>query len=410
MPHPSPFLRQQIAQAQAQLANVPTSEHWFLDRTNWQIPISEINPELIQKFFLPQSPTLVLVNGHFAPQLSAHLEQIQWQLVDPYDDAHYLHESTLVPFTTPFPSSTPLGLNLFERFNLAWPNVGLIIHIPQYTQWARPLVLLHLYTKEIHHRHYQPRICIKAEDHAQGTVLEIHHYVGRLDPADFSANAVTYFELQSQSKISHLLWQNLHSKAYFHQQIWAQQAKDSELQALVVNNGASHAIIDGQYQLQAPGAQAILNGIYHTIGDQKADLSFHVEHQAPATTSGQLIKGILHDGSRANFTGNIHIAPGAQKASAGQMAKALLVSPLAQVATQPNLLVEADDVKCSHGMAVAQLNPEELFYLNTRGIAQPAAVALLEEAFCQECLLPFVPLSYRQLLAAEIISKRGTTW
>lgn len=132
------------------------------------------------------------------------------------------------------------------------------------------------------------------------------------------------------------------------------------------------------------GAEVILDGLTTTRGDEVLDTQSAIDHRVPHTTSRQLYKGILKDKSRSVFSGKIFVRKDAQKTAAFQQSRNLLLSNDAEVDAKPQLEIEADDVRCSHGATVAQLSPDEMFYLQSRGIPRAKAEAMLCDAFAAE--------------------------
>jgi Fe-S cluster assembly protein SufD len=138
--------------------------------------------------------------------------------------------------------------------------------------------------------------------------------------------------------------------------------------------------------LAGEGAECTLNGLYLGTGQSLVDTETTIDHAAPHGTSHELVKGILGDQARAVFSGRIVVRPGAQKTDAKQTNKALLLSDEALVNSKPQLEIFANDVKCTHGAAVGQLDDEAIFYLRARGIGAHEARHLLVRAFAGEIL------------------------
>ena len=139
-------------------------------------------------------------------------------------------------------------------------------------------------------------------------------------------------------------------------------------------------------QLQQEGAEANVNGAYRLYNDGHSDITTNIRHLAAHTTSNQLVKGVLDGSSRGVFQGQIHIAPNAQQTEGYQLHRALLLSDNAEVDCKPELEIFADDVKCSHGATSGDLDKEQLFYMQTRGIALDDAKQILIEAYLNEAL------------------------
>jgi Fe-S cluster assembly protein SufD len=138
--------------------------------------------------------------------------------------------------------------------------------------------------------------------------------------------------------------------------------------------------------LDAEGAECQLNGLYRVGGRQHVDFHTRIEHVQPHGTSREYFKGILDGRSRGVFNGRIHVHPGAQRTDSEQQNKNLLLSRDAEVDTKPELEIYADDVKCSHGATVGQLDADMLFYLRARGIDETSARGLLTYGFAQDVI------------------------
>ncbi len=141
-------------------------------------------------------------------------------------------------------------------------------------------------------------------------------------------------------------------------------------------------------RLAGERATAHLNAAQLLGGRQHADFTTVVRHDAPATLSRQTVKNVLTGRSRGVFQGKIEVARIAQKTDGYQMNQALLLSPDAEIDSKPQLEIYADDVKCSHGATVGELDAEQLFYLRSRGVPEPEARTMLVRAFLSEALDP----------------------
>jgi len=139
--------------------------------------------------------------------------------------------------------------------------------------------------------------------------------------------------------------------------------------------------------LAGEGADCTLNGLFLGRADQRIDNHTHVDHAVPHCTSHELYKGVLGGKSRGVFRGRVLVRPDAQKTSAEQNNANLIVSAGAEIDTKPQLEIYADDVRCSHGSTVGQLDPDAVFYLRARGIGEAEARDLLTRAFAEELVL-----------------------
>ncbi|HEX6938644.1 MAG TPA: Fe-S cluster assembly protein SufD [Longimicrobiales bacterium] len=162
--------------------------------------------------------------------------------------------------------------------------------------------------------------------------------------------------------------------------------RDANLDTLVVNLGASVARVDLAARLEGPGSRSDMLGLYFATGDQHFDHNTRQDHVVPHATSDLLYKGALYDRAKTVFRGIIRVHPKAQRTDAYQTNRNILLSPDAEAVTLPNLEIEADDVRCSHGATVGQLDEEELFYLMSRGLTRQQAERLVIFGFFGEVL------------------------
>jgi len=186
--------------------------------------------------------------------------------------------------------------------------------------------------------------------------------------------------------VQYVCLQRMGRGAFFLSQQRTLANRDSTLNTLNVNLGASVARVDLHAQLLGPGANSDMMGLYFADEDQHFDHSTSQDHVAPNSTSDLLYKGALDGTSRAVFRGVIKVRPGAQRTDAYQTNRNLLLSENAKADSLPNLEIEADDVRCSHGATVGQLDAEALFYLMSRGLPRERAERLVVEGFLGEVL------------------------
>jgi Fe-S cluster assembly protein SufD len=160
--------------------------------------------------------------------------------------------------------------------------------------------------------------------------------------------------------------------------------------------------------LDHEGAECRVDGLYLVGSDQHTDTHSVIDHQQPHCNSHQLYKGILDGNARAVFNGKVFVREGAQKTDAMQTNKNLLLSPQARVDTKPQLEIYADDVKCAHGAAVGQIDQEELFYLQARGISPDLGRKLLTYGFAEEVIGKIKIESIRSQLDEVVLRQLNT--
>ncbi len=181
--------------------------------------------------------------------------------------------------------------------------------------------------------------------------------------------------------------------------------RDATINWLVVTLGGSLSRADVQAFLNGPGATAEMLGIFFADGHQHFDHHTMQVHNAPSAGSDLLFKGTLNDTARSVFSGLIQVAPGAQKTDSYQLNRNLLLSDKARADSIPNLEIQANDVRCTHGASVGPVDPEQLFYLMAHGLSRAEATRLIVEGFF-EPVVARIPLEgVRQRLWASIERK-----
>ncbi len=229
-----------------------------------------------------------------------------------------------------------------------------------------------------------PRLVVEAAAGSSLTLVE--HYVGlggAEAPNENLTNAVTELWLERGAKVCHYRLQQEADTASHIGGLFAELSRDARLESHNVNLGAALARQDLGIALVEPGAEALLNGLYHVDGRRHTDVHTRVDHRAPHTHSEEEYRGIVTDRGRAVFNGKAIIHRDAQKTDVRQANANLLLSEQAEVDTKPELEIYADDVKASHGATVGQLDEGALFYLLSRGIDPESARALLTFAFAE---------------------------
>jgi Fe-S cluster assembly protein SufD len=211
-------------------------------------------------------------------------------------------------------------------------------------------------------------------------------------------NPVSEIHVDDGAMLTHVRTQTESTDAFHLATIYAAVAAGGTYDSFTLNIGGRITRTEIHCRLDGPGAIAHLNGAQLLTGSQHSDFTSVVRHAAPKGTSRQTVKNVLAGHSRGVFQGRIEVARGAQGTDGYQMNRALLLSPDAEIDTKPELEIFADDVKCSHGATVGELDPEQLFYLRSRGIPDGEARSILVRAFLAEALDPVTNDTARGLL------------
>jgi Fe-S cluster assembly protein SufD len=257
---------------------------------------------------------------------------------------------------------------------------GLRLTLADSASLDRPLYLLLLVTGETE-AVVSPRILIEAGRGANATIVE--HYAGEPDARRFT-NVVTDIVQDTAARLQHYRFQQQPSASFQVSRLHARLAASAELDCHSIDLGGQLVRHDAMIRLTGDGARVALNGIYVTDGRQHVDNHTRVDHEAPDTISREDYRGVLKDSSRAVFNGKVMVHAGADGTDAAQSNRNLLLSEGAEVDTKPELEIYADDVKCSHGATVGQLDQTSLFYLRSRGLDEETARHLLTFAFLRE--------------------------
>ena len=199
-------------------------------------------------------------------------------------------------------------------------------------------------------------------------------------------NPVTEITVGAGAHLTHIRLQDESTDAFHLATIYADIAESASYDGFSLVLGGHVTRTELHARLGGKNAVAHMNGAQLLSGTQHADFTSVVRHDAPHCTSRQTVKNVLNGRSRGVFQGRIEVARHAQKTDGFQMNQALLLSPDAEIDSKPELEIFADDVKCSHGATVGELDAEQLFYLRSRGVPDSQARALLVRAFLTEAL------------------------
>jgi Fe-S cluster assembly protein SufD len=228
---------------------------------------------------------------------------------------------------------------------------------------------------------FHPRHAIRMGQGAQLTLLELS-----VGDGVYLHNPVTEISVAEDALLTHVRLQNEAAGAFHLATVYAEVAGEGTYDSFVLNLGGRLVRTEAHVRFTGPKGVAHLNGAQLLRGSQHADFTTVVQHDAPACSSRQTVKHVLAGRSQGVFQGRIEVARVAQKTDGYQMNQALLLSPDAEIDTKPELEIFADDVKCSHGATVGELDAEQLFYLRSRGIPDAEARSMLVRAFLAEAL------------------------
>ena len=245
-----------------------------------------------------------------------------------------------------------------------------------------------------------PRIIVNVGKNSNISILEEVRFLGNKKNL---VNSVTNFSLDAGSNVEHVLIDDFSENTYQISNILVKQKKDSTFSSYNYSNGKVLARKDFIIELKEKGAHCDLRGVY--LADQNNHIDHHtiIEHEDEHCTSNELYKGILSGKSTAVFNGRIHVHNAAQKTDAIQSNQNLLLSDNAIIHTKPELEIYADDVKCTHGATIGQLDEKGIFYLRARGIKREEAQKMMMRAYIGEVLSGMKNIEAKEALLEKII-------
>jgi Fe-S cluster assembly protein SufD len=323
---------------------------------------------------------LVFVNGYFAPQLSV-IKAVPGGVRIENLAAALTHDSGLIEKYLGQQAVTT-G-NAFAAMNQAFFSDGAFIFVPDGVAVPEPVQLIYLSSAGQKGETILPRNLIIAGDNSRLSVVE--SYISTKNDAYFT-NAVTEIIAGENAVVEHIKLQDEGADAFHIATIAGEFGRTSHVRVHSLALGAKLSRNNILVNLAGEGLECVLNGLYLTRGEQLADHHMIVRHAQPHCASHEYFNGILDDKSKGVFHGRIYVHPIAQKTDAKQTNKNLLLSDEATADTKPQLEIYADDVKCTHGATIGQLNAESIFYLRARGIDEVTAKRMLIHAFAGEII------------------------
>lgn len=304
-------------------------------------------------------------------------------------------------FSDHFSAYAKIESDPFIALNTAFSRHGAFIKVDDRTTVDKPIVIYHIATGAQSAISY-PRNLVLVGREARVAVIEMFYspagiktFVNEVTEIAVSENAgLEYYKIQTDIE------DNYHVGATV-----ILQKRDSlvncytvSINGIMVRNNLS-LLLDGEY------CESHMYGLYMLHGTTHVDNHTLVDHRKPNCFSNELYKGVLHDSSTAVFNGKIYVQKDAQKTNAFQSNKNIVLNDSASVNAKPQLEIWADDVKCSHGCTVGQLDPEQIFYLRSRGMSEDSAKAMLLVAFANDFLETMKIEPLRKSVQEKILTK-----
>lgn len=323
---------------------------------------------------------LVFVDGRYTPDLSSLKAMPKGVRVGSLAEAIRADRSLLEGHLT---RHADYHDQAFAALNTAFMNDGAFVYVSSGIVVEAPIHLIFLSTANGRATMIHPRNLIVAESSSRVTVVETYAGLGE---GLYFTNALTEMVVGENAVVEHYKVERESDRAYHISTRQAHQSRHSNLSSHTMTFGGQLVRNDINTMLDGEGANCMFNGLYVLNGSQHVDNHLRVDHAKPHCNSWEYFKGILDDRSRGVFTGRIIVREHAQKTDAKQSNMNLLLSRDATVDTKPQLEILADDVKCTHGATIGQIDENAIFYLRTRGISEPAARSILIHAFAGESI------------------------
>jgi len=387
----------------------PKQEDWrYTDITTLQLedyPPVAWNPTLQEQFpqtvppFLTEHPTIRVVHRSgfdFEVEIPESLRQNGVQV----RDLRAVLTQNPEQIRQDLGRLAPLPGDKFSFLHTACWDTGLYIYLPPNVDVEGVIEVVHWF--ETPGAHF-PHTMIVAESGSRANIVQ--SFLSTEDAHVLAIGAVEVF-CGANSELRHALIQRMGRNSIFLTSVDYEQKRDSRVLSLVVGLGAQLGRTVLQHLMNEPGTEARPLGLFFGDQDQHLDFRTLQDHRVGHTTSDLLYKGVLDDSASSVFSGMIRVHPGAQHTDAYQANRNLLLSGEAQAYTIPNLEIGANEVRCTHGATVGPIQPDEVFYLRSRGLDHETAEALLVMGFFEVVLREIKPadlrLSLQKLLANKL--------
>ena len=340
------------------------------------ITAADIAPFMIPDF---NANVLVFVNGHYEPVLSTIVSPANQLLISDLQE---------VLQTNPTKVETYLGKladngDAFTALSTAFIKDGAFIEVPDNKLVENPVLLLFIQDARESSPMVQPRNLFVVGRNAQVKIVENYHTLG--DKPSFT-NVVTEIVVKQDAVVDYYKFQNDSDNANFVGTTQVLQVEKSVFSAVTITLSGGIIRNNLNIVMAAEHCESHMYGLFMVDGDTHVDSHTIADHASPNCESNELYKGVLDGSSTGVFNGKIFVRKDAQKTNAFQSNKNILLSREASINTKPQLEILADDVKCSHGCTIGQLDQDAMFYLKARGIGEETAKAMLTHAFASNVL------------------------
>mgnify|MGYP001822081932 CR=1 FL=1 len=323
---------------------------------------------------------VVMINGRYSPALSELGALPQGAMLAGLGEAMSSDPELLAAWFGAGPSQEG---SIFSALNTALGSDGFVLHLESNVRLQRPVEVVHLNLGAEQQLMMTPRNLVVLQPGAEATLIE--RFIGD-SPAVYFHNGLTQVNLQQDAALRHYRLQQESLAAWHLSSLSISQQSRSNYRGATLAFGGRWSRTEYQLDFDERHASSSLDGLYMVGDGQFTDFHLKIRHLAAECDSRERFKGILHGEGRAVFDGHILVDRDAQHSDAQLSNDNLMLTRNAEIDTKPQLEIYADDVKCSHGTTVGQLDPQQLFYMRSRGIGATAARAMLCRGFAAEII------------------------
>jgi Fe-S cluster assembly protein SufD len=365
------------------------------------VPGGYADSEEVKKYLFDEleHSLLVFINGHYSEGLSRVKDIPKGVLIKSF--ARAINENKEI-ITKYFGRYASYDDHVFTALSTAFTRDGAFVYIPENMVVDVPLHILYLNTPDEKKNLIQPRNLFIAEKNSQATIIE--HYTSPSSGVYFT-NTVTEVIVEENAYLDHIKLQEESREAFHIGRMETEIKRNGNFTSHFISTGAVLSRNDFNARFGEEGGECTLNGLYLIEKSQHYDAHTVIDHASPHCNSHEHYKGILDDRSRGVFNGKVMVRKDAQKTNAFQENNNIILSDEALVNTKPQLEIFADDVKCSHGATIGQLDNDAMFYLKTRGIGEEKSKAILLHAFASD-VIKTIKIEPVKDYMEEIISRK----
>lgn len=354
------------------------------------------NIELPDDIFLGDDFKIAIIDGKFSKERSELPKDIVIECLNINDELSSSHE--ILPLIN-IDKENP-----FDLLNYASFSELIRIAVPKNTNVKKSITIAHITSSNSDNSILSPRIIIEVGEFSKVNFFETFTTLNS-ENVNYLMNTTTSIAINESASVEHVKSVQDSLSSIHIGKIHADVAKYASFKSFTFNTGSKIARNNLKIDLNDIEAFASSNGVYTLNGGQVCDNFINIDHNVEKTVSSQLFKGVLSDSSRAAFTGKITIHRDAQQSSSEQLNRNLILSDKAYIQARPQLEIYADDVKCTHGATTGQMNSDELFYLQSRGMEKDRAQKVLCHAFAKETISKIDSIDIKEKLTVALNNK-----